>query len=68
MLLSELYKIMVKKVTFVGFRVAIAPNARWIRLSHFDEFEARTLIWKPNARANEMFRYDCGEGFYLKGR
>jgi len=27
MLLSELYKIMVKKVTFVGFRAEIAPIA-----------------------------------------
>jgi len=25
-----------------------------------------TLIWKPNARMNDMFRYDCGEGFYWK--
>jgi len=29
-------------------------------LLSFDEFEARTLVWKPNARANDIFRYDCG--------
>jgi len=27
----------------------------------------RTLVWKLNARANDMFSYDCGEGFYKKG-
>jgi len=32
-------------------------------LLSFDEFEARTLVWKRNARVNDMFRYDCGEGF-----
>jgi len=26
----------------------------------FDEFEARILVWKPNARVNDIFRYDCG--------
>jgi len=32
MLFSELYKIMVKKVTFVGFRVGDRPNRPpWIR-------------------------------------
>jgi len=32
MLFSELYKILVKKVTFLGFRGAIAPIAHpWIR-------------------------------------
>ena len=33
------------------------------RLLSFDESEARTLVWKPDARVNDMFRYDCGEGF-----
>jgi len=33
-------------------------------LFHFGEFEARTLVSKLNARANDMFGYDCGEGFY----
>jgi len=31
MLFSELYKIMVKQVTFVGFRGTIVPIAPWIR-------------------------------------
>ena len=32
-------------------------------LFSFDEFEARTLDWKPNAKVNDAFKYDCGEGF-----
>jgi len=32
-------------------------------LPSFDELEARTLVWNPNAMVNDMFRYDCGEGF-----
>jgi len=32
-------------------------------LLSFDEFEARTLVWKPNASENNIFRYDCGDGF-----
>jgi len=30
--------------------------------------EATNLILTPNARANNMLGYDCGEGFYWKER
>jgi len=29
----------------------------------FDEFEERTLVWKPSARVYDIFRYDRGKGF-----
>jgi len=32
-------------------------------LLSFDEFEAKTLVRKPNAKVNNMFTYDCGQGF-----
>jgi len=32
------------------------------------ELEAWTLVWKPNAMVNYMVKYDCGKGFYCKGR
>jgi len=31
--------------------------------SQLDEVEARTLVWKPTARLDYMFRFDHGEGF-----
>ena len=32
--------------------------------SHFDKLDAMTLVWKPNVKANDIFNYYCGEGFY----
>ena len=37
-------------------------------MDHFDKFEAQIFVWKPNAKANDMFGYDFGEGFYHKRR
>jgi len=36
------------------------PGAYKRCCSHFDDVEARTLVCKPNARVNDIFRCDCG--------
>jgi len=62
---SELRKSLHCSTVYLTFAVIETFNKKSLEkvLLSFDEFEARTLVWKRNARVNDMFRYDCGEGF-----
>jgi len=50
MFFSELYKITVEKVTFVGFRGAIAP---WVRPCSPLQFLFLLRRWRPNISCHE---------------
>ena len=48
MLFSELYKIMVNKVTFVGFGGAIAPIAPLVMFQLVDGYYNKSFEWLTN--------------------
>jgi len=48
-------------VTFAVIEKFISTRKAYERCcSDFEEFEEKNLVCKPNARANDMFGYDCG--------
>jgi len=54
-------------LTFAVIEKFISTRKTYERCcSHFDEFEARTLVWKPNVKANDLF--GCVPVLFLKKR